>query len=75
MSLLVVCAGDFDYEAYGEGYARRRRTDPRIAAHILAASGLATGEWDRHYGHLRTQQEFVGSLRLVTAVSDSRLDG
>jgi SAM-dependent methyltransferase len=28
---------------------------------------LATGEWDRRYGALRTQPEFVGSLRLITA--------
>lgn len=28
---------------------------------------LATGEWDRRYGHLREQPEFLGSLRLITA--------
>jgi SAM-dependent methyltransferase len=28
---------------------------------------LESGEWDRRYGALRTQPEFVGSLRLVTA--------
>ena len=28
---------------------------------------LASGEWDRRYGHLRTQPEFVGSLRLIIA--------
>jgi hypothetical protein len=28
---------------------------------------LETGEWDRRYGHLRTQAEFVGSLRLITS--------
>ena len=35
-------AGDFDYEAGGGvGYARRRRTDPRIAAYVHAALGDA----------------------------------
>lgn len=28
---------------------------------------LASGEWDRRYGQLREQPEFVGSLRLITA--------
>jgi SAM-dependent methyltransferase len=28
---------------------------------------LASGEWDRRYGQLRTQPEFHGSLRLITA--------
>jgi hypothetical protein len=28
---------------------------------------LASGEWDRRYGALRSQPEFVGSLRLITA--------
>ena len=35
-------AGDFDYEAGGVGYARLRRTDPRIAAHVHAALGDAS---------------------------------
>jgi SAM-dependent methyltransferase len=34
-------AGDFDYEAHGGGYARRRRTEPRIAALVHAALGEA----------------------------------
>ena len=34
-------AGDFDYETHGAGYGNRRRTDPRIAAHVLAALGDA----------------------------------
>lgn len=34
-------AGDFDYEAEGHGYARLRRTDPRLAAHVHAALGDA----------------------------------
>jgi SAM-dependent methyltransferase len=29
---------------------------------------LESGEWDRRYGSLRTQPEFVGSLRLITAL-------
>jgi ubiquinone/menaquinone biosynthesis C-methylase UbiE len=29
---------------------------------------LASGEWDRRYGHLREQPHFVGSLRLITAL-------
>src|SRR5205807_3527322 len=34
-------AGDVDYETHGAGYRNRRRTDPRIAAHVLAALGDA----------------------------------
>jgi SAM-dependent methyltransferase len=34
-------AGDFDYEAGGEGYATIRRTDPRIAAYVHDALGDA----------------------------------
>lgn len=34
-------AGDFDYERHGQGYARERRTDPRIAARVHAALGAA----------------------------------
>jgi SAM-dependent methyltransferase len=34
-------AGDFDYEAHGGGYARRRQPDPRIAARVHAALGDA----------------------------------
>ena len=32
-------AGDFDYEREGQGYARRRRPDPRIAAQVRTALG------------------------------------
>jgi SAM-dependent methyltransferase len=35
-------AGDFDYDAHGGGYAVQRRTDPRIAAYVLAALGDAS---------------------------------
>ena len=31
------------------------------------AADLASGAWDARYGHLRTQPEFVGSLRLIVA--------
>lgn len=34
-------AGDFDYETHGAGYTAQRRTDPRIAAHVHAALGMA----------------------------------
>ena len=33
--------GDFDYESSGRDYGRRRRTDPSIAARVLAALGEA----------------------------------
>jgi hypothetical protein len=32
-------------------------------------SDLATGAWDRKYGHLRTTPAFDGSLRLIVAWS------
>ncbi|MFD0520002.1 hypothetical protein [Paractinoplanes durhamensis] len=34
-------AGDFDYDTHGQGYARRRQPDPRIAALIAGALGNA----------------------------------
>ena len=34
-------AGDFDYDARGQGYGQQRRTDPRIAAYVHAALGDA----------------------------------
>jgi ubiquinone/menaquinone biosynthesis C-methylase UbiE len=34
-------AGDFDYDANGQTYAQRRRTDPRIAALVHEALGSA----------------------------------
>jgi SAM-dependent methyltransferase len=34
-------AGDFDYDARGQGYGQHRRTDPRIAARVHAALGDA----------------------------------
>lgn len=49
-------AWGFVSEADEERAVARLRTD------------LETGEWDRRYGALRTQPEFIGSLRLLTAV-------
>jgi hypothetical protein len=40
--------------------------EARFAGHL--ESDLASGTWDRTYGDLRTQPEFVGALRLVTAL-------
>jgi SAM-dependent methyltransferase len=39
--MLKAPGGDFDYETNGDGYAARRRPDPRIAAVIHAALGDA----------------------------------
>ena len=39
--MAVKPAGDFDYDAHGEGYGLRRRTDPRIAGVVNAALGDA----------------------------------
>jgi SAM-dependent methyltransferase len=43
--------------------------DPAAVAAGLdrLAADLASGEWDLRYGHLRTQPEFVGAVRLVVA--------
>jgi hypothetical protein len=48
-------AWGFISPAEAEGAVARLRAD------------LESGEWDRRYGALRTQPEFVGSLRLITA--------
>lgn len=37
--------------------------EARIVAHL--AADLASGEWDRRHGHLRTQPTYDGSLRLL----------
>jgi SAM-dependent methyltransferase len=44
--------------------------DPARVDRFVAQLGrdLADGTWDSRYGHLRTQPEFVGSLRLIRAV-------
>ncbi|MEV4582929.1 methyltransferase domain-containing protein [Nonomuraea jabiensis] len=39
--MTATLAGDFDYDRHGRGYARQRRTDPRIAARVHAALGQA----------------------------------
>lgn len=40
-------------------------TEERIVKHL--ANELQSGEWDRKYGHYRTQPVFHGSVRLVIA--------
>jgi SAM-dependent methyltransferase len=44
--------------------------DPPAQARAVARLGadLDSGEWDRRYGELRRQPQFVGSLRLITAL-------
>jgi SAM-dependent methyltransferase len=37
----TMSAGDVDYDRHGLGYASRRRTDPRVAAAVLAEVGSA----------------------------------
>jgi len=32
------------------------------------ADALASGEWDKKYGYLRTQPYVTGAMRLITAV-------
>jgi SAM-dependent methyltransferase len=44
--------------------------EPRFVEAL--AGDLDSGEWDRKYGHLRTQPEFDGALRLVVARPASR---
>jgi Methyltransferase domain len=39
------------------------------------ADDLASGRWDRRFGHLRHQDSFVGSLRLVVGPGDRRPGG
>jgi hypothetical protein len=45
--------------------------DPQIVERGLARlrAALASGEWDERHGHLRTQPEYLGALRLITAVA------
>ena len=46
-----------------------RLIDPAAEAAIVArlAEELATGAWDEAHGHLRTQDSFDGSIRLVVS--------
>jgi SAM-dependent methyltransferase len=45
--------------------------DPELIERGLARlrDALASGEWEKRYGHLRTQPEYLGALRLITAVA------
>jgi hypothetical protein len=36
----------------------------------MLSRDLDSGEWDRRYGHLRSQSTFEGSLRLVRAAPE-----
>ncbi len=40
--------------------------EDRVVAELRA--DLSSGNWDRAHGSLRTQEEFVGALRLVVAI-------
>jgi hypothetical protein len=46
-----------------------RFVDDRVEATYVdrLADDLASGRWDRRFGHLRTQPSFAGSLRLVVS--------
>ncbi len=39
------------------------------------AADLASGRWDERFGHLRHQESFIGSLRLVVGPGTRQLDG
>ncbi|MFL6161998.1 MAG: class I SAM-dependent methyltransferase [Jatrophihabitantaceae bacterium] len=61
-------------EAFADPAVRRSQSswgflDPAIAERGLARLGadLASGEWDRRYGRLRSQPEFHGALRLLVS--------
>ena len=61
-------------EAFADPAVRRSQSswsflDPVLAERGLARlrADLASGEWDRRYGALRSQPEFAGSLRLVVS--------
>jgi hypothetical protein len=36
---------------------------------VHLAADLESGRWDERHGHLRTQPEYDGSLRLISAES------
>ena len=62
-------------EAFLDPAVRRAQSgwtflDPARVDRFVAQLGqdLADGTWDARYGHLRTQPEFIGSLRLIRAV-------
>ena len=41
-------------------------TIDRFVDHL--GSDVESAEWDRRFGHLRKQPQYIGSLRLITAV-------
>jgi SAM-dependent methyltransferase len=62
-------------EAFLDADIRRSQSawgfvDPTVETRFTTRLGsdLASGAWDRAYGALRTQPEFLGALRLVTAL-------
>lgn len=76
----IDCADGFGEAYYGrpeallDPAARRANSawsfvDAETADRYVArlAADLASGEWDRRFGMLRTQPEFDGSLRLISA--------
>jgi hypothetical protein len=71
---MTVPAGDFDYERLDAGYALQRRTDPEAQTRAMdqLRADLASGEWDRRFGALRTQPTFDGSLRLIVSTPPQR---
>jgi SAM-dependent methyltransferase len=63
-------------EAFLDPEVRRAQSawafvEPAIVERGLARlrADLASGEWDARHGHLRTQPEYLGALRLITAVA------
>jgi SAM-dependent methyltransferase len=62
-------------EAFLDPAVRRSQSawgflDPVIVDERLAQlrADLRSGEWDRRYGFLRSEPEFIGALRLITAI-------
>ncbi|MFG2586323.1 hypothetical protein [Streptomyces malaysiensis] len=43
--------------------------EPGVAERAMAtpAADLASGAWDERYGHLRTEPEFDGAVRLIVS--------
>ena len=64
-------------EAFLDPAVRRSQSawgfvDPDTTAQAMArlTRDLESGEWDRRYGHLRTQPEYPSSLRLIVSQPD-----
>jgi hypothetical protein len=56
----------FNYDHLGQKYSSYRKADPRIAAYVdHLHKEILSGDWDRKYGHFRTQPYFNGALRLI----------